>query len=92
MQCLEKESTGAAIQQSIHDTHPHPCVTINNLTVLLQAVGCLMSVVIDLSFNPGGRRDWKALGFSQDTANKAELSSKLFVVCFNKANIAERYG
>ena len=58
---------------------------------LFQAVGCLMSVIIDSSFNPQNHRDWKALGFSPDTANKAELAKKFFLVCFNKANIAERF-
>ena len=51
-----------------------------------------MSVIIDPSFNPRGHRDWKALGFSSDAAKNAELSNDFFISCFEKANIAERYG
>ena len=51
-----------------------------------------MSVIIDPSFNPRGHRDWKALGFSSDAAKNAELSNDFFISCFDKANIAKRYG
>ena len=51
-----------------------------------------MSVIIDSSFNVQDHRDWNALGFSPDSAKNATAADEFFLVCFNKANIAERYG
>ena len=51
-----------------------------------------MSEIIDSPSNVQDHRDWKALGFSSDSAEIATVGDEFLLSCFNKANIAEICG